>query len=738
MQTRPLASPRVMDRHGVLLRELLNEDQARHHWVELASVSDAMKRAMIHAEDKRFDSHGGVDMWAIARAMKDNVWAGRVVSGASTITQQVIKLGQPQEPRTLRTKLAQSIQAIRLDAAYSKDAILEQYLNRAPFGNQLIGVESASQMYFDKPASELTLAEATFLAPIVRSPTRLNPYTQRARVQRAQSALLAKMLHRGSLTAEEHQRVRSQPIVVHPKRGNIHAPHFTEHLRTLHQFKGRPVLTSTMDWSIQQAAQTALTQRLHLLAGKRVGQGGVVVLDTQSAEVLAWVGSRDYWDKKAKGANDAVLAHRQPGSTLKPFVYAAFLDAGEPASSVLLDWHTSYATEEGTYIPRNYDLKFHGPVSMRRALGGSLNVPAVVALSRVGVHTMLRLLRSLGFSSMTQPAKTVGLGLALGNAEVRLIDLATAYTALGRGGRWMPHQVVMSDNAEPPVQVFSPDSSAIILDVLGDDEARELGFGGHNVFHLPYKVAAKTGTSVQYRDSWAVAMTPKHTVAVWLGNFDGTPTDRISGINGAAFVVRQVLHALYPQAAAAKDVEWFEPPSSLKRVRVCALTGKRPNEACPHTRVELMRSAYAQRLEVDTIHTRDSSTGDIRLENLPGAWVSWAHARGELLGPQTPTEVGAPGDALMLSPLEGEVFFIDPDVPAQAQQLLFRAELNDASLIRSGNGSVTWFVDGVGIGTSRAPFEFSWMLSPGHHTIGVGGTGSSVPHHTVNIEVHAP
>lgn len=301
------------------------------------------------------------------------------------------------------------------------------------------------------------------------------------------------------------------------------------------------------------------------------------MLDTQTSEVLAWVGSRGFEDANALGQNDGVVALRQPGSALKPFIYAALLDGSasrdptsaprNPYARTFIDAPTTFATPTGPYRPENFDRTFHGEVSLRVALGSSLNIPAIKALDEIGVPTALALLRRLGLETLDAGADHYGLGLALGNGEVRLLDLAGAYATLGRLGvakpvRWLAD----GDPApSPPTRLISRETAFVLLDMLADASARGIGFGLAGPFELPYRIAAKTGTSSDFRDNWAVAVTPRHTLAVWVGNFDGRPMARKPGKSGAAPLLRQVAQLLYPHAAAPSDVPWFTTPPTLER-----------------------------------------------------------------------------------------------------------------------------------------------------------------------------
>ncbi|TNF25824.1 MAG: penicillin-binding protein 1C, partial [Deltaproteobacteria bacterium] len=612
-----VTSTAIVDRDGRLLREVLSEGEGRGRWVPLAEISPHLVAATIHAEDKRFHDHHGVDGIAILRSLVANVRAGRAVTGASTLTQQVVKMTlHAGEPRDLGTKLMEAVWALRLEAAHTKDEILEQYLNRAPYGNQLYGVEAASWMYFGKPASRLSLAEAALLAGIPQSPSRQNPYRDLARATARQHRILDAMAERGAITADALRIAEAEAIRLLPRRDQLVAPHLTE--RVVAGLPADPaarpaVVETTLRLPLQEdvAALLARQQADRTLHG--AFQAAAVVLDTRTSEVLAWVGSRGYFDGESLGANDGVTALRQPGSALKPFVYGAWLDRGGSAATVLGDLPTEFATADGVYRPLNYDRRFHGPVTVREALASSLNIPAVLVAERVGVDRVLDTLHDAGLDTLTEAAEHYGLGLALGNGEVRLVDLAGAYAALGRLGEWRPVRWTRDAPLGEPRRVVSQATAFTLLEMLTDDHARGIGFGEGGPLALPYRVAAKTGTSSDFRDNWAVGVTPDYTVAVWVGNFDGRPMNRVSGSVGAAPTLRQILQRLYPRAAGRADVPWYRPPAGVVEARLCRLSGKLASRRCERTFDEwLTVDAYARAGE------GEDGYADVRIDRRTG------------------------------------------------------------------------------------------------------------------------
>ncbi len=742
-----LSSTRIVDRHGRSLREVLGAKDGRESLAGIDAISQPMLEATVEAEDRRFWSHSGVDVFAIARAAWQDVTNLRVVSGASTITQQVVKMiMHGSRSRTLPNKIEEAVWAIRLDKLVRKRTILEEYLNRAPYGNQLFGVRAASRMYFDKPPSQLTLAEAALLAGIPRAPSLNNPYANFARATKVQHQILKLMHQRGTITDDEYERATSEKLVIKGRRGRVLAAHFTDYVASQLPRTDRPQkVETTLDLDLQKKVAGIVRSELGRLKKKNLHQAAVVVLDTRTSEVLAWVGSRDYWDTTYDGANDGVLARRQPGSALKPFVYGMYLEQGGTAADMLPDFPQQFPAKDGVYIPKNYDQRYHGPISVREALASSLNIPAVVVAQRVGVDKIRKKLRELGFDTLDASADHYGLGIVLGNGEVRLVDLAGAYATLGRLGVEKPVRVFRgaapdaAKTADPnDGRAYSAQTSYILLDILSDDAARARGFGRYSPLYFPYKVAAKTGTSAGFRDNWAVGVTPEYTVAVWAGNFDAKPMNGSSGITGAAPIMRQVMQALYPNAANAADVPWYEPPTGVAEHAVCNLSGRRPGAHCPATHLELFEKGTLADKPCDMHQVRRIDTRNGLLAGphcparfverrpflkVPTAWTEWALERGEALVPTRYSPLCPAGAAaasapqhagpIITHPRPNDAFFIDPTLPADQQQVALRAQ-------GPRNEPLTWFVDGEPLTTVDAPFDAFWPLSPGEHVIGVG------------------
>ncbi|WP_437642387.1 penicillin-binding protein 1C [Sorangium sp. So ce854] len=751
----------LLDRHGTVLRELRAGDGARARWLPLDEAGDRIQRAILAAEDRRFARHPGVDPIAIARAALQLAAERRVVSGASTITQQLARALVPR-PRTVRGKLGEMALALRVEASLSKREILEQYLNRVAFGPGLRGVEAASRFYFDKPTADLSLAEAAALASMPRGPSLYDPRRGTGPLERRRNRVLDRMLAAGLAGEAEVARARAEPIALAPKGGGLGAPHLVHAVLGgalgdgAGPLRGRAsAITLTIDRGLQREIEVLAQQTVRGLSDRDVGAAAVVVLENATGEILAYVGSHDIDDVAGLGHNDGVLALRQPGSALKPFVYELAMEQlGFTAATVLPDVELSFPTAGGSYAPRNYDGRFHGPVRLRDALASSYNVPAVWTAAALGPDRVLARLRELGLRSLDGEPSRYGVAIALGDGEVRLLDLANAYATLARGGVHLPVRAVravrgVGDEPAPPpgaapgrgARVLDAARARVIVDILADDKARLSSFGAGSALELPFPVAAKTGTSKGFRDNLAVGFTPDVTVAVWVGNFDGSPMGGISGITGAGPLFRDAMLA----AARVRPPRPFDPPDpdQIAEVEVCALSGMAPTGACPHRRRELLPRGDAAALspcdmhEVVRIDRRnglragacpDAVVEERVVERHDAALTAWARAAGRPIAPDEASPLCGPlpgGDGAAAAaarvrvayPPDGARFVLDPSVNS-LQAIRLRAD------VPPGVRRARFVLDGRPIEVGP-PFALDWPLVAGAHRLRVEADGAS-------------
>jgi len=568
----------VLDRHGEVLYEARAADGSRTARLDAAALPQALVDATIAAEDHRFWRHPGLDPIALVRAAARNIRHRRVVEGGSTITQQAAKLliaraDEGAGRRNVAAKLREAVIAIRLEHRFSKREILALYLNLASYGNQLTGAERASRAYFGRNAALLTPAQAAFLAALPQRPSSFNPYRDPARARARQERVIVQMGVLGMLRPDRVREALDERLTLTREPATFIAPHFVQ--RVLGEVGrvgqvgrvgnggnggngghgGVESVTTTLDADLQRTVQGII--RAERPALNRIGAHNVavVVLDNRTGDWLAWEGSGDYADARNGGAIDGAARPRQPGSALKPFTYAAAFENGSSPADVLPDIPSFFPTaQEGVlYSPRNYDNRFRGPLLARRALAGSENVPAVALASRVGVPTLLRFLRSAGLTTFDRNAAYYGLGITLGDAEVRLDELVAAYATFARGGTIVhprfirePETATATTTAtvtDSGVRLVSPRTAFWITDILSDDEARAYVFGRGGSLEFPFPVAAKTGTSQAYHDNWAIGYTADVTVGVWVGNFDRRPLIGSSGVAGAGPIFHAVMLA---------------------------------------------------------------------------------------------------------------------------------------------------------------------------------------------------
>jgi penicillin-binding protein 1C len=570
------------DRNGSVLGTVLGADSTQAAIVPLASISPAFLDAIVAAEDARFWHHGAVDVPALIRATRDYAIFGEARSGGSTIEMQLARLISPPPYDSaqadgvgqLERKLVQIATAERIAIASSKPAILEAYVNRVPMGGNLYGVEAAARTYFGEPAGDLDLAQAALLAAIPNDPARLVQAENWPALRARQGFVLRRMVALGMVTqahgdcaSAETFRMRRHEV------GIADAAHALFFLDRPRERRGR--VRTTIDESLQRFVQAQTQDVVAALQAYHVSDGAALVVENATGNVLAYVGSPDYFSTEVLGRNDGVQALRQPGSSLKPFTYELALERGAIRSTTILaDVPASYALPGGRlYQPDDYSGRFSGPVRVRYALANSLNVPAVEVLSKLGVGMLLGRLRELGFAHLGHRASYYGLGLTLGSGEVSLWELVQAYATVARNGDFVPIHLT----ADAPVLARAVGDRAywaLIADMLADPHARAKSFGVGSVLQMPFPAAVKTGTSSDFRDTWTIGFTRDYTVGTWVGNFDGSPMRGVSGVTGAGPLWNRIMLHLYDRR---DDPPAFPPPIGFRRTSICATTGHAPS-----------------------------------------------------------------------------------------------------------------------------------------------------------------
>ena len=665
----PSASPVLLDRHGKPLHHLVLPDFTRSTPVALDQVPADLVACTLAAEDKRFRSHGGIDLLATARAAKDAVLHRRSVSGASTITQQLVKLSSPAAPRTLRTKLREALLARHLEMKWSKDRILTAYLNRLPYGNHRSGPAEAARFYFQKPLADLSLGESALLAGLPQAPSRLDPLKHPARALSRRGIVLDRLA--ATYDASRISAARAEPLNLRPLPDKPLAPWLPA------SFGGSIATTRlSLDAALQQDIEAIVREELDKLSTSNLKHAAVVVLDNDTREILALVSSGDWRDPNGGQINGA-LVPRSPGSALKPFTWLlAFEKGGLHPGSIVADIPTRFRTKEGLDAPENYDRTFRGPVTVSEALACSLNVPAMRALNDLGGPRPLhQLLLELGLDTIGPDPAPYGLGLTLGNAPVRLLDLTNAYATLAEGGIRRAPTLSLDSRFDVQRSMFDVRSAYLIAEILADPVARAPSFGRRGPLELPFRCAAKTGTSSDFRDNWCLGFTGKFTVGVWAGNFDNSPMKGLSGVAGAGPVFHRTMLRLHRD----EKPEWLDRPAGLVEVAIDPLTGKKVGDGRLEMADEKARGTVtssspiphppsaiyhlpSDRLPLASSPSDRDAEGRVLLDSSYSEWFASEHNRRRsrfAIAIDRPAEL----PLRILAPRDGTTYLLDPELP---------------------------------------------------------------------------
>lgn len=680
----PVGTLVLVDSRGSELAELASRDARTQFPIALDKMGAWLPRVTVTLEDRRFYEHRGIDWRATLAASARNLRSGHVISGASTITQQLVKLATGRERRSWRSKVYEATLAWKIERQWSKERILTEYLNRTSYGNRRIGPEAAARAYFEKSARDLTLSEAVFLAGLPQAPTRFNPWRHPEEAAHKYGRSLVRLAQLGFVTPDEQQLLAQPPKLSHadPRR---RALHFVDAVVARNPGL-RGTVRTTLDLDMQNMVERSVQAHLSALNRHDITEAAVVVIENATGAIRAMVGSSNYANAQINGATQP----RSCGSTLKPFVYLDAIDKRVlTAASLLPDTSDAIRGEYADYDPQNYNHRYLGPVRLREALGCSLNVPAVFALSQLGARPTFYQLEKWGFDFPRGLAE-YGAGFVLGNAETRLVDLAAAYAGLARGGTAMRAKFLTTEH-QPIVRIASEEGTEIITDVLCDNEARQKSFGPRSPLAFEQRIAAKTGTSSGFRDTWTVGFDKEHTVAVWAGNFDGRPMRDTFAVRAAT-----PLWAAIMQELLRRDHALDSPREGEKLVRrdICQATGLLPSRFS-RPMGEWFLAGTEPRQDSQDYFAADGSL------LLPNEYSRWCSSRDNTSGAHVWSE------ARITNPPPNAHYEIDSVLPRSQQMVELTSGLA---------GDVRWFVNGLPVSQGGGGRVF-WQLAPGEWNI---------------------
>lgn len=657
---------RFLDRYGRILNVTYENHWNIHDVTPLHDIPLFMQQAIVASEDKRFFQHKGIDWLARFAALKQDVMAADSVRGASTISEQVIKMLHPR-PRTVWTRWLEGFEAQRLERHESKQAILEFYLNQVPYAARRRGIKQAAAYYFDRGLATLSKKEMLALAIMVRSPKWFNPYHYPEHLNKAINDLAMRMYQQGLLDKQELTSIHRYKLVTKRPALEVNAEHFIDYLTNrddlaFHDAGG--IIRTTLDSDLQSKAQRVLDAKLAALSHAHVQNGAVLIVDHHSNEILAWVVGNAGKDNKAFNRLNPVLVRRQPGSALKPFLYARAFEKGWTAATMLSDTPLEEGVGSGMHSYHNYSRDNYGLISVRESLGNSLNIPAVRTIQFVGINDFLQFLHKLGIQSLQAHPNVYGDGIALGDGEVTLFELTQAYATLARMGNFKPLSGFEGESLTLPAhQLINPDITSLLANILSDPHAREREFGTNSILDLPQQTAVKTGTSSDYRDAWAMGFNDRFTIGVWFGNLDYTPMHEITGSSGPAIVLRTLFNEL--NRGRTERALYFSP--HLEKKRVCIDTGLPASDEC---------------------QSKDE-------------WFVQGTGPNAVVADKQPLHLRKPTNGLLLA--------MDPRIPDQYEK--FEFEISDRQNIKK----VDWFVNGVQVASSKGP-TYQWQLHRGTYT----------------------
>jgi len=700
----PGSSVVLLDRNGEPLDHWVRADYYRHRASSLEDLPDDLIKATLAAEDKRFYEHGGIDFRATARALRDSWEQERFVSGASTVTQQTVKISSKRSSRTFTTKIRECLTARHVEMSIGKENILTAYFNHLDYGNRSQGPLQAARHYFGKPLSQLSLAECALLAGLPQAPSRLNPRRNPEAAIKRRNWILDRMAIVYQLPEERIALAKAEPLKLSQGKRDNAAPHLAQIMRrSQKRSTSSHSIRTSISADLQHDVKEIVRKQIKALAKKHIQHAAVVVIDNATGEVLTHVGS-PYFTHSNSGQIDAARTPRSPGSALKPFTYLlAFENGGMTSASIIEDIPTRYSDARGEKNFVNYDRYHNGPVTIHKALATSLNVPAVRVLNAIGGAAPLqKVLQDFGISTLKETPLHYGLGLTLGSGEVTLLELTNAYASLARMGEYRPvtYLAGSQNNIGKKKHIASYQSCWMLAQTMSDNAARSAAFGPNSSLRLPFSCAVKTGTSTDFRDNWCLGFTKDFTVGVWVGNLDNTPMRGISGVSGAGPIFQATMIRLHQHQSPT----WFDRPKNMVDCNIHVHTGKRfPNKTENTTAITLPKNRLPLLSRRDDFDINGRVLLDIR-------YSGWMAKEGDTnrfaLSEQNTQLVTAKTALRILSPSREARYLLDPDLPEQGRFLVLKTDFP---------GPVTWSSPTLKI-TARHDTNTA-NLTPGKHEI---------------------
>ncbi len=735
----------IYDRHDNLLRKGLSTAGFYYSPIKYKDLPKFLREGLIVFEDKNFYRHGGVDFTALMRATY--FWLfGEGQSGGSTITMQIAR-NVNKYSRNIFAKMFEAWYALRIENSFSKQEILTLYFNTIPFGKQIVGVEMASWSYFNRSVKTISPAQATFLIAAVKYPGYIYHPTLVKKIFHRQKFVLKKIWSAGIITQWQYAASLKEKIIIQQKLKNMVAPHFVDFLlkklKKDYPIKIKTIykIYTTLDMVKQQKAESRVADTIANLKDKKISNGACLVIDNATSDLLAMVGSINYYANSSSGQVNGTFAIRSPGSALKPFTYGVGIELGVfSLATVFADVPTDLYTQTGDYTPENYSHRYNGPVSLRKALACSYNIPAISAIVQLGYEIVYDWFKNCGFSSLTESAEHYGVTLTLGGGNVTLYELTRAYGMLANKGIYRDlriikrledrdgNQIPLKKRAKPR-RIFSPETAFLLGDILSDNDARSDSFSELSPLNFNFFVAAKTGTSKGYRDNWTVGYSKNYTIGCWSGNFDNSPMEGVSGITGAAIIFRKLMLA-YEQDRDYKPAI----PEGIVQTNICSVSGKLCKKACGKGVTEYFKKSALPK-EYCSVHwliptgkssgriiyrTNSENVTYYKVELLPAVYEKWLIERGQSLPSKEimhwidwRKSGKLKHDLKVRFPDSGDSFIVDPILPRTSQVLLFRCTVPPDTV------KVRWYLNNKIFKVNDYPFNYSWQIEPDEYHLKV-------------------